>query len=78
MPDKRAVRDSTDEQTYRSIRQREANPTGMIEGRERRSYVDDSVVVSPVGIILSEWQDERNAMTVSSFSRTNFLPSMGP
>jgi len=73
MADKKAVRNVVDDEIYQLSRPPEAN--GMIERRLRRSYVDDSVVVSPVGIILSEWQDERNAMTVSSFSEVAHFPT---
>ena len=38
-------------------------------------YLDRSVVVSPVGLVLTEWQDQRNAMTVSFFSEVAHHPT---
>ena len=38
-------------------------------------YIDRSVVVSPVGLVLTEWQGKRNAMTVSFFSEVAHHPT---
>ena len=38
-------------------------------------YLDGSVVVSPVGLVLTEWQGKRNAMTVSFFSEVAHHPT---
>jgi len=38
-------------------------------------YLGRSVVVSPVGLVLTEWQGKRNAMTVSFFSEVAHYPT---
>ena len=38
-------------------------------------YIERSVVVSPVGLVLTEWQGKRNAMTVSFFSEVAHHPT---
>ena len=38
-------------------------------------YIDRSVVVSPVGLVLTEWQGKRNAMTISFFSEVAHHPT---
>jgi flavin reductase (DIM6/NTAB) family NADH-FMN oxidoreductase RutF len=38
-------------------------------------YLSGSLVVSPVGLVLTEWRNRRNAMTVSFFSEVAHYPT---